>query len=67
LVGISGVIDGVKNKVKELATYWTARLLDPSDIMRYVREVFSVIQQYDDALTEMRKVSDESISSLQNF
>ena len=67
LVGISGVIDGIKNKIKELATYWTARFFDPMDIMRYARQVFSIIQQYDDALTEMRKVSDESVSSLKNF
>lgn len=67
LVGISGVIDGVKSKIKELATYWTARFFDPMDIMRYSKQIFSIIQQYDDALTEMRKVSNESVSSLKSF
>lgn len=67
LVGISGLIDGVKNKVKELATYWTARLFDPMDIVRYAKQIIGVVQEYDDALTEMRKVSEESVSSLKSF
>jgi hypothetical protein len=67
LVGISGMVDAVKNRLKDLATYWTARLFDPMDIMRYARQIFGIINQYDDALTEMRKVSDESVSSLKNF
>ena len=67
LVGISGVIDGVKRKIKELATYWTARLFDPMDIMRYSKQIFNIIREYDDALTEMRKVSDESVSTLKEF
>ena len=67
MVGISGVIDGVKKKIKELATYWTARFFDPMDIIRYTKQIFNIIKEYDDALTEMRKVSDESVSTLKNF
>lgn len=67
LTGFPALFDNIKNKVKDLAVYWTARLLDPTDILRYSKQIFSIIQQYDDALTEMRKVSDESVSSLKSF
>ena len=66
-VGIGAAIDGVKKKVKELATYWTARLFDPYRLIGGVKQVINIVREYDDALTEMRKVSDESLSTLKQF
>ena len=66
-VGIVAVFDRIKNKIKELATYWTARLFDPYRLIGSFKQIINIVKQYDDALTEMRKVSDESVSSLKEF
>lgn len=37
------------------------------DFIRYARQIFTTIKEYDAALTEMNKVSDESIDTLKQF
>ena len=37
------------------------------DFIRYARQIFTTIKEYDAALTEMNKVSDESINTLKQF
>lgn len=53
----------LKNSLTNLATYY----LSFQDFIRYGRETVQVITDLDTALTEMRKVSDESLTSLQNY
>ena len=47
---------------KFIATYFSFM-----DIIRYMRSMISTITELDTALTEMRKVSDESLSSLKEY
>lgn len=37
------------------------------DLIRYIREGMNTIKEFDTALTEMRKVSDETVESLKNY
>lgn len=67
LVGLAGTIDLLKKKYKELMVYWTSNMLTPFNLIRYAREGIQVIQQYDDAMVEMRKVSNDTEASLQSF
>lgn len=67
LVGLASAIDLLKKKYKELMVYWTSNALTPTNLLRYVRQAVSIVQEYDDALTEMRKVSDDSIETLKDF
>jgi len=67
LTGLSGAIDLLKKKYRELVVYWTSNLLTPQSFIRYLKGGIQIIQQYDDALTEMRKVSDESLDTLREF
>ena len=67
LTGFPALFEAVKSKTKELFVYWTARMFDPMDIIRYSKQIFNIIKEYDDALTEMRKVSDESVDTLKDF
>ena len=67
LTGFGGMIDNLKRKTKELFVYWTANLFNPYRMIGYVKQIVGVVRQYDDALTEMRKVSEETMSSLKNF
>ena len=62
-----GLISELQAKTKQLFVYWTATFLNPYRLIGGVKQIISIVQQYDDALTEMRKVSDESVSALQNF
>lgn len=67
LTGVPKIIDTIQKKVGELFVYWTATYLNPYDIIRYVKEGVQVVTNLDSALTELRKVSDETISSLKAF
>lgn len=67
LSGIPKVFDTLKNKSKELFVYWTANALNPYDLINVGRKGFDVVKELDDAYTEMRKVSDESVSSLKAY
>jgi len=54
-------------KSRQLFLYWTATFLNPYRLIGTIKQVVNVVKQYDDALTEMRKVSDESVRSLKEF
>ncbi len=51
------------NTMTSLATYY----LSFQDFIRYGREAISIVTELDTQLTEMRKVSNESLSSLKNY
>lgn len=67
LIGFAGVIDKVKKKTAELFTYWTSQLVNPMRIFGYIRQGIQIVQEYDDALVEMKKVSNETSDSLNEF
>lgn len=49
------------------AAQFAGYFLSVSDFMRYASQGFSVIREFDTALTELKKVSDETNHSLENF
>lgn len=53
----------IGNRAAQLVSYY----LSFTDIIRYAREGINVVKDLNTALTEMRKVSDESISRLKEF
>lgn len=53
----------IGNRAAQLVSYY----LSFTDILRYGSEGVQVIRELDTALTEMRKVSDESVASLKRF
>ena len=55
--------DQFSNTMTSLATYY----LSFQDFIRYGRQAISVVRELDTALTEVRKVSDESYSSLKDW
>jgi len=67
LVGFAGVIDSVKSKIKQMATYWTARLFDPYRMINNFKKVISVIKEYDSAMMEIRKVSQATAEEFNNI
>ena len=67
LKGLPGLFQEIGRKTKQLAIYWTANFLNPMDLLRYARTIFDYAKKYDDALTEMAKVSKETIGVLQEF
>ena len=58
--------DRVKNKFKELASYLMS-FASFYDIINIGRQAIDIITELDDALTEMRKVSDEPLSALKSY
>ena len=59
--------DTISQRLSDMDSKFLAQLLSWQDIIRYIREVASAVVELDTALTEMRKVSDESLSSLQRY
>ena len=55
--------DQFKNTMTSLATYY----LSFQDFIRYGREAIQIITELDTQLTEMRKVSNESLQTLQQY
>lgn len=53
----------IGNRAAQLVSYY----LSFTDIIRYAREGINVVKDLNTALTEMRKVSDESLSRLKEF
>ena len=57
--------------IKEKAWYGTANAIGTyfgvNDIFRYVQQGIGIVRELDTALTEMRKVSDESIQTLKDY
>lgn len=60
------VADVLKTKFKELGTYLMT-FVSFYKIISVIKEGISTVQDYDDALTEMRKVTDTTVSSLKEF
>ena len=56
----------VKKKFQELSTYLLS-FASFYEVLNQLRKGFSIIRELDTELTEMQKVSDESLSSLQNY
>ena len=65
LLGIPGVVDAIKHKLKDMAVYWTATLFDPYDILYSFRQVAEVVIDLNTQMTELAKVSGLSIDRLE--
>lgn len=61
------LLSDLQGKTKQLFVYWTAMFLNPYRLIGTVKQLINLVKQYDDAFTEMRKVSDESVLSLREF
>lgn len=59
--------DAMSQRLSDMDTKFIAQLLSWQDLIRYIRTVASTVVELNTALTEMRKVSDESLSSLQAY
>ena len=67
LTGFSGVLKGLGAELNTLIRYWTASFLNPYQIIGYVRQGIEVVKELDAAMTEMRKVSNDTRESLEAF
>lgn len=65
-VGLS-FFDSIIKKAKTMSQNFIAMYFSLYDIIRYIRTGVTYIRELDKALTEMRKVSDESVQSLKNY
>jgi DNA repair exonuclease SbcCD ATPase subunit len=59
--------DAIKEKAFYSAASAFGTYFGVNDVFRYVGEGIQVIRKFDTALTEMRKVSDETVQSLKNY
>ena len=59
--------DTLQGRIKQMSTNFIAMYFSLYDIIRYTKELFNTVKEFDSALTEMRKVSDESIKTLQSY
>ena len=59
-------VDGIKTRFKSLVQY-LAIFASYYRIIGYIKQGITVVRDLDTALTEMRKVSDETVESLKNF
>ena len=57
----------VGQRLQDMNAKFLATFLSFHDLIRYGRNIISVITDLDTALTEMRKVSDESLESLKEY
>ena len=62
-----GFFDTLQSRIKQMSTNFIAMYFSLYDIIRYTKEMFSTVKEFDTALTEMRKVSEESIKTLQSY
>ena len=63
---LSSFFNGVKKRLVSLAQYLLS-FVSFYDVIYKFRNGITIIRELDTALTEMRKVSDETVSSLKNF
>lgn len=63
----NSVFTSLGKKIKNMSQNYIAMYFSLYDIVRYAQQGFETIKEYDTALTEMNKVSDESISTLKKF
>lgn len=59
--------DGVVKKARSMSQQFIAMYFSLYDFVRYVKTGFNYVKELDTAYTEMRKVSDESKSTLKNY
>lgn len=59
--------DGIIKRAKSMSQSFISMYLSLYDIVRYIKTGITTITELDTALTEMRKVSDESTESLKRF
>lgn len=57
----------VGQRLKDMNAKFIAQYFSIMDIIRYFRSMISTITELDTALTEMRKVSDESLTTLKEY
>lgn len=62
----STLIDAIQGKFKNLVGYM-ASFMSFYMMIRKAKEVVNTVREFDDALTEMRKVSDESVETLKAY
>lgn len=67
LTGVAKAWDALKKKTSDLILYWTANFANPYQIIGGIKQIVNVSTELDAALTEMRKVSDESVQSLKDY
>ena len=63
----NSVFTSLGKKIKNMSQNYIAMYFSLYDIVRYAQQGFETIKEYDTALTEMNKVSEESISTLKEF
>lgn len=61
-----GLSESIKQRFQSLASY-TATFTSLYDFIRYAKSFVSMIKDFDVNLTEMRKVSDETVATLKDF
>lgn len=59
--------DTLRGRIKQMSTNFIAMYFSLYDIIRYSKELFNATKEFDTALTEMRKVSDETVTTLKSF
>lgn len=62
----STLIDTIQGKFKNLAGYIVS-FMSFYTAIRYAKQIASTVRDFDDAFTEMRKVSDESVETLKAY
>jgi len=60
------LIGGLGNKMHELFNYFVAST-SIYEFINILRQGVNIVKEFDTALVEMRKVSDESVSTLKSF
>lgn len=60
-------MSSIVDRLRKANADFFARYLSIRDIIRYFREFMQTVTEFDTALTEMRKVSDESVASLKEY
>ena len=66
LTGMAGFIQGVKAKMKSFTQY-VISITSISDVLRYLRQGVTYIKEIDSALTELKKVTNETEETYDRF
>lgn len=61
------IMGSLTSRITDMNAKFLAQYFSFQDIVRYGQQGFETIKEYDKALTEMNKVSDESIHTLKEF
>ena len=66
LTGMAGFMQGIKSKMKSITQY-VISITSISDVLRYLRQGVTYIREVDSALTELKKVTDETEETYDRF